>query len=106
MGCGNVGIANDNPFNREVLGGRGLFLSTTKEFSACIDSVDSGAADIAGMKVNVVERVKQLYTWDRITDYYCELISLSVPKSRDRSEIVQCAPHLPDEAKVEVVSAI
>src|SRR5713101_3173416 len=54
MGCGNVVIANDNPFNREVLGGSGLFFSTTKEVSAGIDSVDSGKADIAGMKVKVV----------------------------------------------------
>ncbi len=79
MGCGNVVIANDNPFNREVLGGSGLFFSTPKEVSAGIDSVDSGKADIAGMKVNVVERVKQYYTWHRITDYYCELISLVRP---------------------------
>jgi glycosyltransferase involved in cell wall biosynthesis len=106
MGCGNVVIANDNPFNREVLGGSGLFFSTPKEVSACIDSVDSGAADIAGMKVNVVERVKRFYAWDRITDYYCELISLACAKSRGRSEIVHCAPHLPDEVKIEVVSSI
>jgi len=106
MGCGNLVIANDNPFNREVLGGSGLFFSTSKEVSACIDSVDSGNEDIAGMKVNVVERVKEFYTWDRITDYYCELISLACSKSRGRSEIVHCAPHLSDKVKVEVVSNI
>src|SRR5882762_3503780 len=54
MGCGNMVIANDNPFNREVLGSAGLFFSTSKEVSACVDSVDSGEADIAGMKANVV----------------------------------------------------
>jgi glycosyltransferase involved in cell wall biosynthesis len=106
MGCGNVVIANDNPFNREVLGGSGLFFSTPREVSACIDSVDSHRADIAGMKVNVVERVKEFYTWDRITDYYCELISLACSKSQGRNAIVHCAPHLPDEVKVEVVSSI
>jgi glycosyltransferase involved in cell wall biosynthesis len=106
MGCGNVVIANDNPFNREVVGGAGLFFSTPEEVSACIDSVDSGKADTAGMKVNAVERVKQFYTWDRITDYYCELIRLACSKSRGRSEIVHCAPHLPDEAKVGVVSGV
>jgi glycosyltransferase involved in cell wall biosynthesis len=106
MGCGNVVIANDNPFNREVLGGTGLFFSTGKEVSACIDAVDYGKADIAGIKVNVIERVKQFYTWDRITDYYCELIRLAGSQSPGRSEIVHCAPHLPDEAKVEVVSGV
>lgn len=106
MGCGNVVIASDNPFNREVLGGSGLFFSSPNEVGACIDVVDSGKADIASMKVNVVERVREFYTWDRITDYYCELISLACSKSRDRNEIVRCAPHLPDEAKVEVTSSI
>jgi glycosyltransferase involved in cell wall biosynthesis len=95
MGCGNVVIANDNPFNREVLGDTGLFFSTAKAVSACIDSVDCGRADIAGMKVKVVERVKQFYTWDRITDYYCELISLVHSKSRSRSETIHCAPLYP-----------
>jgi len=97
MGCGNMVIANDNPFNREVLGSAGLFFSTSKEVSACVDSVDSGEADIAGMKANVVERVKQFYTWDRITDYYCELITLACSQSRGRSETVHCAPLLPKE---------
>jgi len=95
MGCGNVVIANDNPFNREVLGDAGLFFSTLKAVSACIDSVDCGAANVAGMKVKVVERVKQFYTWDRITDYYCELISLAHSKSRSLNETIHCAPLYP-----------
>jgi glycosyltransferase involved in cell wall biosynthesis len=106
MGCGNVVIANDNPFNREVLGSAGLYFSAPREVSARIDAVDSGRADVAGMKANAVERVKEFYTWDRITDYYCELITLTCSKTRGRNEIVNCAPHLPDEAKVEVVSSI
>jgi glycosyltransferase involved in cell wall biosynthesis len=97
MGCGNVVIANDNPFNREVLGGSGLFFSSRQAVSACIDLVDSGKADIAGIKASVVERVKQFYTWDRITDYYCELISLVGSKARSQSETVHCAPLLPKE---------
>jgi len=92
MGCGNVVIANDNPFNREVLGGSGLFFSSSNEVSACIDSVDCDEADIAKMKVTVVERVRQLYTWDLITDYYCELISLVDSTWRSRREIIHCAP--------------
>jgi glycosyltransferase involved in cell wall biosynthesis len=92
MGCGNVVIANDNPFNREVLSDLGLFFSTPKTVSDCIDSVDCGKADIANMKIKVVERVKQFYTWDRITDYYCELISLVDSKSRNRGETIHCAP--------------
>jgi glycosyltransferase involved in cell wall biosynthesis len=92
MGCGNVVIANDNPFNREVLGSSGLFFSSPESVSACIDSVDRGAPDIASLKAKVVERVKQFYTWDRITDHYCQLMLLVDSKSRSCDETINCAP--------------
>jgi len=95
MGCGNVVIAHDNPFNREVLGGSGLFFSTPMEVSACIHSVDSGEADIVRIKGDVVERARQFYTWDLITDYYCELLSLVGSKSQDRRAIIHGAPPCP-----------
>lgn len=86
MGCGNVVIANDNLFNREVIGDSALFFSTAKELSACINSVDSGGADTANMGVGAVERVKQFYTWDRIADYYCDLISIACSKLPHQTE--------------------
>jgi glycosyltransferase involved in cell wall biosynthesis len=98
MGCGNVVIANDNPFNREVLGGSALFFSTPEEVSAGLHGVDSGKVDIVKMKARVVERVKQYYSWSRITDYYCELISLASSKSRGRGEVIHGAPVLANEA--------
>jgi glycosyltransferase involved in cell wall biosynthesis len=92
MGCGNAIVAHDNPFNREVLGGAGLFFSASDSVSTCIDSVDCGGADVASMKAAVVERVKQFYTWDRITDYYCQLLLWGDSKSRKRDETIDCAP--------------
>lgn len=101
MGCGNAVIANDNPFNREVLGDAGLFFTTPGDVSECIGRVDSGTADVAGMRAKVVERVRQFYTWERITDHYCELISLVDSKSRSRSETIHCAP-VPSTGRVPV----
>jgi glycosyltransferase involved in cell wall biosynthesis len=92
MGCGNAVIANDNPFNREVLGDAGLFFSTPRDVSGCIGRVDSEPAEVAEMRTRAAERVKQFYTWERITDYYCELISLADSKTRSRTETIQCAP--------------
>jgi len=60
--------------------------------SACISRVDSGAADVAEMRAKVVERVRQFYTWNRITDHYCELISLVGSKARGQRETIHCAP--------------
>lgn len=105
MGCGNVVISHDNPFNREVLGDSGLFFSTPKEVSARIDAVESGNADLAGMKLQVVERVKQYYAWDQIADYYGELLSLVGSISGNRNEIIHCGPLLHDKAKLDVASS-
>lgn len=106
MGCGNVIIAHDNPFNREVLGGSAVFFSNRTAISTAIDSADSGEADIASMKVKVVERVRGFYTWERITDHYCQLLSLVSSKPADRREVIQCAPVLSgDEASARSVVA-
>jgi glycosyltransferase involved in cell wall biosynthesis len=97
MGCGNAVIAHDNQFNREVLGGSGIFFSTPSDISTAIDSVDSEKVDVAGMKAKAVERAKQFYTWERITDHYCELVELVSSKSKSRGAEIHCAPLLPKE---------
>jgi hypothetical protein len=96
-------IAHDNPFNREVLGGSGLFFSTPKEASTCMQLVDCGRTDLARMKVEVVERAAEYYTWSRITDYYCELISLVRSSSHGRGESIHGAPVLAHEAEMDVL---
>jgi glycosyltransferase involved in cell wall biosynthesis len=103
MGCGNIVIAHDNPFNREVLGSSGFFFSTPKELITCIDTLDGGGTDLAEMKVEVVERAAEYYTWSRITDHYCELISMVRSSSRGRSKSIHGAPVLADEAEMNVV---
>lgn len=101
MGCGNTIIAHDNPFNREVLGSSGLFFSTTAEVSGAIDSVDSGKVDTVSMGSAVVERVKQYYTWGRIVQHYCQLLSLVSSESGHRNDVIHCAPVLASEAARE-----
>jgi hypothetical protein len=103
MGCGNVVIADDNPFNREVLGGSGFFFSTPEEVSACIRSVDCDGTDLMRMKAEVVERATEYYAWSRITDFYCELIALVRSNSRGRSESIHGAPVLAHEAEMDVI---
>jgi glycosyltransferase involved in cell wall biosynthesis len=105
MGCGNIVIADDNPFNREVLGDSGLFFSTPKEVTACIHTVDCGSRDLARMKANVVERVAEYYTWNRITDYYCELITLARSGSGGRRESIHAAPGLANEVEMDTLSS-
>ena len=44
------------------------------------------------MRGKVVARVKQFYTWNRITAHYCALISLVGSKVRGQRETIPCAP--------------
>jgi glycosyltransferase involved in cell wall biosynthesis len=103
MGCGNIVIAHDNPFNREVLGGSGLLFSAPKALSTCIQTMECGGMDLARMKVAVVERATEYYTWSRITDYYCELISLVRSSSHGPSESIHGSPVLAHEAEMNVL---
>lgn len=97
MGCGNVVIAHDNAFNREVLRDSGLFFYKPKDVSTAVDLVDSEQVEIASMKAELMARARRFYTWDRIADHYCELGSLVSSESRGRGEIVHCASVLSDK---------
>ena len=92
MGCGNVILAHDNPFNREVLGTSAIFFSTSAQIGAAIDSIDLKTVDLAGLKSAVVQRARQFYGWEQITDHYCDLLALVSSESRDRSEVIQRGP--------------
>jgi glycosyltransferase involved in cell wall biosynthesis len=92
MGCGNLILAHDNPFNREVLGNSAIFFSTPAQVGAAIDSVDSKTVDLSNLKTSVVQRARQFYGWEQITDHYCDLLALVSSESRDRSEVIQRGP--------------
>jgi glycosyltransferase involved in cell wall biosynthesis len=92
MGCGNVILAHDNPFNREVLGTSAIFFSTPAQIGAAIDSIDLKTVDLASLKSAVVKRARQFYGWEQITDHYCDLLALVSSESRDRSEVIQRGP--------------
>jgi glycosyltransferase involved in cell wall biosynthesis len=94
MGCGNLILAHDNCFNREVLGSSAFFFSTSEDVCECIVSAETGLAEIPTMKRDVVNRVRQFYTWERITDHYCELLDLACSKSGNSAEVIDCAPLL------------
>jgi glycosyltransferase involved in cell wall biosynthesis len=92
MGCGNVVIAHDNPFNREVLGDSALFFSTSKMVSARVEAVDSDQAELSTMRCGAMNRAREFYSWESITNQYCNLMSLTVSKSPNRDESI---PRLP-----------
>jgi glycosyltransferase involved in cell wall biosynthesis len=74
MGCGNLILAHDNPFNRETLGEDGLYFSTVEDLTATVDSVESGAEELARLRADARERARTHYNWTDVIDRYAELL--------------------------------
>ena len=77
MGCGNMIIAHDNPFNREVAAETGIYFKSETDIPAMIAEVETFDAEKRGVVFSrSVTRVKKFYSWDAIVDQYMKLIEL------------------------------
>jgi glycosyltransferase involved in cell wall biosynthesis len=76
MGCGNLIIAHDNPFNREVLGDGARFFAAAADVPAAIDWVESfDAAAHAATGERMRDRAAAEYSWDRIVACYENMLA-------------------------------
>jgi glycosyltransferase involved in cell wall biosynthesis len=108
MGCSNAVVAHDNIFNREVLRHSGRFFRSGNEFAGIIDSLERDEHRRMWMKSEAARIVAEFYTWDGITDRYCELFErIMAPKKQRRVSVYVPSP-LPEpsmsatEAQTEV----
>lgn len=82
MACGNLVIAHDNPFNREVLGDAGVFFSAREQLSRRVHAIDWGEVQAAPLRSRAQERVRERYQWDQIAGSYLRLISETDSQNR------------------------
>jgi glycosyltransferase involved in cell wall biosynthesis len=75
MGCANLVLAHDNAFNREVLGGTGLFFANQAEIPEIIDKVEDFKFEPATLKSAAKGRIRESYSWEKISSEYAALIS-------------------------------
>ena len=74
MGCGNLIVAHDNPFNREVADSTARYFRSSSEIPAIVadlDKIDS----FEGFRNNSFGRVRQRYTWEKVCDEYTDLLN-------------------------------
>jgi glycosyltransferase involved in cell wall biosynthesis len=78
LGSGNIIIAHDNVFNREVTDNKMKYFITPEECSDAIIEVENlSDNDISGYKKLAIKRIKDFYNWERIAqDYYNALIKI------------------------------
>lgn len=71
MGAGNIIIAHDNIFNREVTDNKMWYFDTPQKCAQAIDDVDTLSERRKIEKQNIArDRIKNYYNWERITDAY------------------------------------
>ncbi len=73
LGFGNCILAHENPFNAEVLGGHGLLFRDADDLAAKISLIESKPEVAEDLRRRAPDRIRTVYSWDRITDQYEEL---------------------------------
>ena len=77
MGSGNLTVAHDNVFNREVLDNAAYFFKNDVDVSETIKTIDSGSDDktISTFKQASTLRIQNYYTWENIADKYVNIFN-------------------------------
>ena len=82
LGCGNIIIAHDNFFNREVAGDVGLYFKGPGDIPEILAAVDSYSPEQQRVKADAARCIiREKYDWDMIAAGYLSLIheSTSIP---------------------------
>ena len=75
LGCGNVVIASDNRFNREVAGKAATYFADEKDVATVIGEMEfRSATGLQALKEMAVRRVRLRYSWDRVLHAYLGLL--------------------------------
>jgi glycosyltransferase involved in cell wall biosynthesis len=74
MGCGNLILAHDNPFNRETLGGEGLYFDTVDQLAETIDAVEVRSEELNRLRVGAQQRARRAYSWEGVVEQYAVLL--------------------------------
>lgn len=82
MGCGNIVIAHDNAFNKEVLGAFGRYFLAPSDIPALISEVEAMPVNEQfELRSHARERVSSTYSWDLIASQYLSLLQRDVRRS-------------------------
>jgi glycosyltransferase involved in cell wall biosynthesis len=87
LGCGNCIVALNTPFNREVLQDCGiLFDRDPADLARKLQHVEDHPEQVAEYRLRAPDRIREAYTWEKITDQYEELF-LQVASGEDPTRV-------------------
>lgn len=73
MGAGTAVVAWDVNFNREVLGGSGLFFSSVSDVARHLEHAETDTVQALASGAELRARAQKTYNWDSVADGYEEL---------------------------------
>lgn len=82
MGTANCVIAKDTPENREVVSDCGLFFQETADLTHQIEITLTDRVLVLGLRSKALERARNSYSWDAVTDAYEKLFTHLVADRR------------------------
>jgi len=75
LGCGNLIIAHDNVFNREVAGDAGSYFNNSSDIPRLIEAVEKlNDVERASCSAAASQRIRDHYTWESVTTKYMEML--------------------------------
>ena len=74
LGCGNVVIAHDNVFNREVAGDAACYFASADAIPALVAQIEADEPRVAAMRSRAREIAAGRYTWKKVTEHYLRLL--------------------------------
>lgn len=75
LGCGNVVVAHDNRFNREVAAESAFYFEDHQQIPSIVDTIENDPnINLQEYKDGARRRIEENYTWEIITDKYLKLI--------------------------------
>ena len=75
LGCGNVVVAHDNEFNREVAAESAFYFGDFDSIPEIINKIENDdSVDLEAMRRGAKKRIADHYTWEIITDKYLKLL--------------------------------
>jgi len=83
MGCGNLIVAHDNPFNREVLGEYAFFFGGTNDLTSILDRIEEDESTQSRMRSGAQLRAMDHYSWPSIIERYISLMQAELPSPGD-----------------------
>ena len=75
MGCGNLIVAHDNPFNRETLATSALFFEGVEDLKEIVERIESCNFDAPKMRLETRQRAADHYSWPAIIEQYTDLLN-------------------------------